>query len=675
MLRVALVAIGMIAAAGSACAPSGSPRAPGGTARVLKYTVLTAGRPSGDGEVTIEPDGARRTHFTFNDRGRGPDVTTEMRVDAAGAPRRFRATGHAYEKQPIDERLDERDGRLVWSSTGERGEAAAGSGFYIAKNDNIGVDLAHALLRAPNKPLVLLPGGEARLEADTIVEIDGHKLHQIAIAGIGFTPYLVWLDEELELFAFVSAWFSTVRDGAAAMVPALLAADQKWYAARAARLATQLAHRPPAAGLAITHARVFDPERKTVVPDATVVVAGDRIAAVGDATTRPPAGAQVIDARGRTLLPGLWDMHVHLQGDLDGMLELASGVTTVRDLGNNTDDLGARMARIAAGTELGPSVLRAGFIDGPGQLAAPVGVQVKDADEARAAVQRYAELGCVQIKMYSSLAPELVPLIASAAHERGMRVSGHVPNGMKAAQAVEAGFDELQHINFLFLQFLAGPGDDTRKPLRYTLVAERGGSLDLGSAEVRAFIDLLASHHTVIDPTVAIFEGQFTADPGDMDPIFAAFAGRLPSQVERGAHGGGLDAPGGKRATFRASFDAILKMVKLAYDRGVTVVAGTDAAGVALPRELELYVKAGIPAPDVLALASLGAARVMGKDREVGSIAVGKRADLVLVDGDPTRDISAVRNTDVVIARGVVYDPAELFAAGGILPRKKPKKM
>jgi cytosine/adenosine deaminase-related metal-dependent hydrolase len=652
----------------AACCPDPSPRAPSAGSRVLRYVVVTSGRPSGEGEVRIEPDGTRRTRFTFHDRGRGPDVTTEMRVDAAGAPRHFRATGRAYQHQPIDERLDERGGRLFWSSEAERGDAPVGAGFYVARDDSLGTELVRALLRAPGRRLALLPSGEARIEADNVVEIEGRRLHQVAVAGLSLSPQLVWLDEDLELFAYPSSWISTVRDGAAAMVPALLAADQSWRAERSARLASQLAHRPPAAGLAITNARLFDPERRAVVPGATVVVVGDRITAVGGATTPVPAGAQVIDARGRTLLPGFWDMHVHLR-DVDGVLELAAGVTTVRDLGNNADELGARIARIAAGTELGPTVLRAGFIDGPGKLAAPTGVLVANAEEARAAVARYAELGCVQIKLYTSVATELVPVIAAAAHERGMRVSGHIPVGMNAAQAVEAGFDEIQHANFLFLNFLAGPGDDTRTQLRTTLVAERGGSLDLESAEVRAFLDLLAARRTVIDPTLAIFEGIFTSEPGDLNPILVPFRGRLPAQVERSRGPGGLEAPGGKRATFRASYEAMLRMVKLAHDRGITVVAGTDAAGVTFPRELELYVRAGIPAPDVLALATLGAARVMGKDREAGSIAPGKRADLVLVDGDPTRDISAVRNADVVVARGVVYDPAELFASAGIVPR------
>jgi imidazolonepropionase-like amidohydrolase len=666
----ALAALVALVALPGGCGPAGAPRSPGPEARVVRYTVVTAGRPSGEGELRIEADGTYRTHFTFNDRGRGPDVRTELRLDAAGAPRSFRATGHAYMKDAVDERLEERGGQLAWSSTSERGQAAAGAGFFLAQSDDLGTSLARALLRAPGRRLPLLPAGQAWIESDDALEIGGHRLRRLAIAGVGLSPLLVWLGEDGELFAYPSSWMSVIRAGAEALIPHLLAADQQWRAARAAGLAARLSHRLPAAGLAITHARLFDAERRAIVPDATVIVAGDRIAAVGGPATPIPAGAEVIDARGRTLLPGLWDMHEHLQ-DGGGVLSLATGITTVRDLGNDPDELAARIERIAAGRELGPTILRAGLIDGPGKLAAPTGALVATPEEARAAVQRYAERGYVQIKLYSSLAPELVPVIAAAAHERGLRVSGHVPNGMRASQAIEAGFDELQHVNFLFLQFLAGPSDDTRTPLRFMRVAERGSSLDLGGPEVRAFLDLLVAKRTVIDPTLAIFEGQFTNEPGELNPIYAPLAGRLPAQVERGARGGGLPAPGGLRATYRASYDAMLRMVKLAYDRGVPVVAGTDAGGLAYPRELELYVKAGIPAPEVLALASLGAARVMKQDREAGSIAPGKRADLVLVDGDPTRDISAVRNTDVVICRGVRYDPTELFGSAGISPRKR----
>jgi imidazolonepropionase-like amidohydrolase len=263
-----------------------------------------------------------------------------------------------------------------------------------------------------------------------------------------------------------------------------------------------------------------------------------------------------------------------------------------------------------------------------------------------------------------------VPVIAKDVHKRGLRLSGHVPTGMNAAEAVEAGYDELQHANFLFLRFLARPGMDTRTPVRFTEVAEHAVDLDLASPEVRQFLDLLIAHKTVLDPTLAVFDDMFNSDPGQIDPVMAPYEARLPVGTARGSRSGGLPAPDGKRETFRASHVQMLRLIKLAWDRKIPIVAGTDHInGLTLSHELELYVKAGIPAPEVLSIATIGAAKVMHTDRESGSIAVGKRADLVLVDGDPTRDISAVRNTVSVVCRGIAYDPAELFPLIGMRAR------
>ncbi len=666
----------MCAIVAASCGPAVSARDPGrapGGERVLTYSVITVGRPAGEAELRIEPDGRRLGHFTFNDRGRGPDLHTELRLDATGAPRWFRVTGHDYLKAPVDERLDEASGMLSWQSAAEHGQAPSGSGFYVAMHGSVDAMFAQALLRAPGHRLKLLPAGEAWIEDDTVREIDiagvHRRLRRLAIAGLSFEPYLTWLDEDNEEFAGVSPWSSVIRTGAEAAIPTLLADDQAWVAARAARLATTLAHRPPGGKLAITHARMFDSERRTVAPDATVVIDGDRIVAVGDAATPVPAGARVIDAHGRTLLPGLWDMHVHLFPG-DGTLQLATGITTVRDMGNDIEQFAARIARFDAGTELGPRVVRAGLIDAKGPFTAPTGLAVSTPEEAAAAVTRYADAGYAQIKIYSSIPPAWVPAIAAAGHARGLRVSGHIPSGMNASQAVEAGYDEIQHANFLFLRFLAGPEDDTRTPLRFTRVAEQAAGLDLAGPDVQQFLDLLVAHHTVLDPTLVAFHAMFTADPGELDPVLVPYANRLPAQTVRFGRNGGLPAPDGKRAQFRASFAAMQRMIKLAWDRKIPIVAGTDdIAGLSLPHELELYVQAGIPPADVLALATIGAARVMRRDAESGSIAVGKRADLVLVDGDPTRDIAAVRNADAVVCRGVVYDPAELFAAMGMRPR------
>jgi imidazolonepropionase-like amidohydrolase len=198
---------------------------------------------------------------------------------------------------------------------------------------------------------------------------------------------------------------------------------------------------------------------------------------------------------------------------------------------------------------------------------------------------------------------------------------------------------------------------DTRTPARFTAVAERGADLDLSSAPVRRFIDLLKERRVVIDPTLSIFEGMFTDRPGQMAAADAPVADRFPPFIRRSFLDGGLPRPAALDARYRRSFDAMLNMLRRLYDVGVPIVAGTDAlAGFTLHRELELYVQAGIPAPAVLQLATLGAARVAGMADNTGSIVAGKLADLLVVEGDPTRVMSDIRRTRLVVKGGVLFE-------------------
>jgi imidazolonepropionase-like amidohydrolase len=161
---------------------------------------------------------------------------------------------------------------------------------------------------------------------------------------------------------------------------------------------------------------------------------------------------------------------------------------------------------------------------------------------------------------------------------------------------------------------------------------------------------------------------MFTARPGEIMPGTEPIAERLPPQVRRGLLGGGLPVPEGKDQRYRDSYEVMKRLIARAHREGITLVAGTDALpGFSLHRELEIYGEAGIPAADVLRIATLGAARVAGKDKEVGSITVGKLADMVLVDGDPTRQLRDVRRTRLVVKDGTLYDPAEMYQAIGVL--------
>lgn len=489
------------------------------------------------------------------------------------------------------------------------------------------------------------------------------------INGLDLTPTPVWLDASGRFFgAGEPGWYFIVPAGWEAVVPLLESAQERAAASRRLQLARTLAHRP-AVALAIRHARLFDTESKTAHAEMTVVVTGNRISAVGpDGTAQIPAGAEVIDAAGKTVLPGLWDMHVHLGPD-DGLLHVAAGVTTGRDMANDIDRLRETRRAFDTGAIIGPRVIMAGFIDGPGPYAGPTKVLVSTADSARAWVDRYHSLGYEQIKLYSSLDTGLVRPIAAETHRLGLRLSGHIPAFMTAEQAVEAGYDEIQHANFLFLNFWADSFPDTRGPVRFTAVAQHAAELDLRSRRVQRFVRLLQAHHTAIDATLNVFESQFVARRGQVSPTFAAIAERLPPQVRRRLLGGGLPVPAGMDQRYGDSFQAMLRLVGMLYRAGIRIEAGTDAfAGFALHRELELDVAAGIPTPDVLQLATLGAARIMKHDADLGSVAPGKLADLIIVNGDPVRTISDIRRTEIVVKDGMVYRAADLYRAVGVGP-------
>jgi imidazolonepropionase-like amidohydrolase len=310
------------------------------------------------------------------------------------------------------------------------------------------------------------------------------------------------------------------------------------------------------------------------------------------------------------------------------------------------------------------------MIDGTGPLAGPTRMRVDTAAEALKDVAWYADHGYGQIKIYSSVKPELVPIIADAAHARGMRVSGHVPAFMSARMFVDAGADEIQHINFFVLNFLFDTIKDTRGTTRFTAVGEHVHELTPEDPKVKEFIAFLKAHHTVLDPTLGIFEGMFCGDPAAVTPGLVTVVPRFPPQVRRAMLSGALAPPKGQEAAYREAFPALLRLYKALHDAGVTLIPGTDAlSGYSLLHELELDARAGVPAPEVLRMATLTSAEVVGADRERGTVAAGKLADLILIDGDPARHIEDIRKVAVVIKSGRVYDPAKIESALGIAPR------
>ena len=330
-------------------------------------------------------------------------------------------------------------------------------------------------------------------------------------------------------------------------------------------------------------------------------------------------------------------------------------------MANNTDSFLQRVARFDDGSELGPRVLKAGIIDGTGEFAGPTKMRVDTAEQAIQDVDWYADHGYVQIKIYSSVKPELVPIIADRAHARGMRVSGHVPAFMSAQQFVEGGADEIQHLNFIELNFLFPEVKETRNRDRFIKVAEHAREFTPDKPQVRDFIDFLKRHHTVLDPTMSVFEGLFCGDPSAVTPGLEKIVPRFPPQVRRSMLSGALEVPADKAAAYREAFPPMLRLLKALHDAGVTIIPGTDAlSGYTLPHELEVYARAGIPAAEVLRLATLTPALVMGVNKDRGIIAAGKLADMVFVDGDPAHDIRDIDKITTVIKGGKVFDPAAI---------------
>ena len=641
--------------------------------------LLTDKTPSGQDAVWKSPDGTIHEFFQFNDRGRGPKIYTSYRLDSRGLIAFEESKGVDYMKSPVEERFSLVDGEAVWKNKAENEKQSNASGKFFVGLDFNGLESTAILARALLAPgsagkLPVLPGGHAAIRKlqSLPVEASGQKstatLYEVS--GLGFTPAYLWLDANQQFLAVTDGWSSVVRHGFESSVSQLRELQRQAEIGRASELAKTLSHKP-SGDLVVPNVTLFDAPSGKLRANQRVTVHGERIASVEPDDARPiPAGAQVIDGRGKILLPGLWDMHAHLSSE-DAFLDMAAGVTTVRDLANSIEELGKLRQQIQEGTQIGPRVVLAGFIDGPGPFEGPVKVLAATPEEARQQVDRYADLGYVQIKIYSSVKPELVPIIAEEAHRRGLRVSGHVPSGMIAEQFVRDGADEIQHMNFIFLNFMPDV-NETRTPARFIEPGKRGGALDLNSQQVNDFIAFLKQHHTVIDPTMAIWEATYIDRPGQPGRTEAPIFDRLPVQVQRGSRTAGeaLDAsdPTSDKQ-YRAAYANMVRMVKKLYDSGIQIVAGTDNSnGYTLDRELEIYTEAGIPATEVLRIATIEAAQVMHLDKDLGSVTAGKYADMILVNGDPTKQMSDIRHVDTVIKNGLVYKPAELYPAFGIRP-------
>jgi imidazolonepropionase-like amidohydrolase len=677
-MRLSLSVLALLASASmSQAAPAALADLAKPPADAETFTIMSPAGVHGHSARWTAPDGVRWGRESLNLRGQIFEVDSASHLGADGMIDHLVVRGFTPQGDSA-ETFDIVNGTASWKSPVDGASTPyAGPAMYNAFGGPIDltVDLVDALIAAPNHSLAMLPGGEAHAEPLTTLTVgEGaakRTLTAWSVTGLGNTPAPVWTDEQGKFFAF-DAGLTFIRTGYESAQPAIDKAQDEAMATRAPVIAHTL-FKKPAGPVAFTHVRAFI-DGKRYVEDETVVENNGVITAVGPAAkVKVPAGAQVIDGAGETLVPGLWDSHQHVGDDFSGPLLLSLGVTSVRDPGNITSHTLSRAARRASGDLIMPHVYPSMLMDGKGPYTAQVGTAVTSLDEALATVRKAKADGFVAIKFYGSFNPAWVAPTAAEAHRLGMHVHGHIPAGMRTMDAINDGYDEITHIYFVAMQ--AMPDDVVAKSntiARMEGPAKYAKDMKLDAEPMKSLIATMAAKHITSDPTLVVVESLMVPDNGDLSPAYAPFVGTLPPAVERGFRQGGLQlAPGYTRADYRASFRKLEDLVEAMHKAGVPIVAGTDGSGMELARELELYVDAGFTPVEALQAATIAPARLQHAEDKTGSIAVGKNADLLLVAGDPSKTIGDLRHTRLVMMDGGLMNCDDLRKVAGISARPK----
>ena len=416
--------------------------------------------------------------------------------------------------------------------------------------------------------LPLLPGGTVRIREDghDTLRYQGRPLvlTRYVLKGLVWGNELLWTDAAGRLAAIITNdaegdKIEMLWQPYETLLPALTerAARQgmRLFVAETGGPRARRAAKPPV--LALVGGTVIDVVRGRALPDYTVLVANGLLTQVGPAAqVKVPKGARVIQAAGKTVLPGFWDMHAHFQQAEWGPAYLAAGVTTVRDCGNEFAYLNAVQQAIDSGQGVGPRILKAGLIDGDGPRALGI-VRANTPAEAARQVQRYKAAGFAEIKLYSSVKPDMVRAVCQEAHRLGLPVTGHIPDGMTIGQGVAAGMDQVNHLNYV------------ARPLR----RNPDGSLILTDTTAARLFAFLKAHHTVIDPTVGVFELAYRSTADSITRIEPAFR-QLPQPLQALFVTMGMPpAEAAKAAPYLASY---APLVKALHDHGIPIVAGTD---------------------------------------------------------------------------------------------------
>jgi len=671
------VALSLLAVASSAAlaqVPASDLAKPPANAR--HFVIQSTGGRHGESWRWVTADGTRMGRESMNLRGQVFELDSSGKPGPDGMPAAITIRG-ATPQGDAAETFSVSNGAARWKSQVDAGSANySAPAFYVSQGGPIDMNawFLEALLARPDKTMNLLPGGKARAEKLTDLDVgEGAAKRTItlwAINGVSTSPVPVWADADNTFFGvtFGLAWLPEAYAGEQSKIQD---AQARAMASRAPALVKSLVS-VPSGPVAFTGVRLFDADAVRFMPNQTVIVNGGVIAAVGAAgSVTVPPGAQVIDGGGKTLIPGLWDCHMHVNDDFTGLQELSMGVTSVRDPGNDDVRTMDRRTRAAAGALLSPHVYPSSLIDGKGPYTAQVANVATSEAEAIALVNKAKTNGFTGVKFYGTFNPAWLQKSVAEAHHLGLHVHGHIPAGIRPIDAINAGYDEITHINWVMMQ--AMPDAVIRQSngmMRFEGPGRYAKDVNLEGTAMKAIIGTMASKRIYSDPTMVAFESLYVPENGDLSPSYAPFVGTLPPTTERGFRSGGFAVPKDlTRADYRASWAKMVELLGRMHKAGVPIVAGTDGAGIEIVHELEIYVQAGFTPAEALAAATIEPARLVGQDGKTGSIKVGKAADLVLLDGDPSARIGDLRQTRRVMLDGKLLDADALRGAAGFSGR------
>jgi len=633
--------------------------------------VSTAGK-HGDEYMWKLPDGRLAFRESILLRGLVFETDETMRLGPDGMPadvviRGVTPSGDAAETFSLA------NGKASWTSPVDTGSAVySNPAYYLAQG---GPFLTTApeidrLIAAGQQGLVMLPSGRATFDKVASLDVDGPQgkktVDLVMVKGIGQSPIPVWTENgkffgQLVGLDLLPAGYESNE---AKMQAAQDSAIAALAPATAKKFMTSDAKRP----VLFSNVKMYDADHQRFVDHRYVLTSGGKIVLVG--TARPaklPPGTRTIDGAGKTLVPGLWDSHMHVGDDFQTVSELALGVTSCRNPGGPIELEVSQRERRNAGTLLAPECWDSVIVDQKGPLVAQGSLAVANLDETLAAVRKIKANNLTAVKFYTSMNPAWIPPGAKLAHELGLHVHGHIPAGMRTLDAINAGYDEITHIYFATMQAMPQEVvDKANTTMRLLGPGKYFKDVNLDAEPMKTVIATMAQKHIVLDPTLVVVEGVLLADAGKPAPAYAPYVGTVPATVERGFKSGHIPyLPGMTRADAQASVDHMGEYVAKLFHAGVPIVAGTDGYGYELVRELELYVKGGLTTSEALATATINPARNVKAADRTGSIAVGKEADLLLVDGDPEKNIGDLRHVDQVMSDGYLMDGNALRSAAG----------